>query len=346
MTVRVHRENLRFDADFFLLLVDVLMIALVTVNLSLILFDWLFLIDPFRAFLAHHAPAFHDFYAGTIHDDFLYWDLMFVAVYLTEFVIGWAIAVARRTYAAWFYYPFAHWYDLLGLIPVGSFRWLRVLRLVSLLYRLQKRGLVDLSDTWLGRTLKYWYDVVVEEISDAVVTNVLSGAQRELRSETPLVRRIEHEVLEPRRELLVDFIVATLVDTAARTHGRWRDQLGEYLGQLVREALLQTSFGERLGAIPGAGPRLMRTLADRTEEFGLALADQLVADLSDPASRPTLDAVVESILIRAGGDRRRLDALVRDTLVDLLEEVKRQVNVKHWRLQQDTTPGSDRSRHA
>lgn len=252
MTVRVHRENLRFDADFFLLLVDVAMIVLVSVNLALILFDTLFLAETFRSLLADYFPEFHDFYRDTIHEDFLLWDLMFVAVYLVEFVISWIVAAVRRTYAAWFYYPFAHWYDLLGLIPVGGFRWLRILRVVSLLYRLQKRGLVDLSDTWLGRTLRHWYNAAVEEISDAVVTNVLTGAQRELSSDVPLVRRIENQVLAPRKDALVDFIVSTLVETASRTHTRWREALGAYLGELIREATLNTGFGERLGSIPGA----------------------------------------------------------------------------------------------
>lgn len=85
---------------------------------------------------------------------------------------------------------------------------------------------------------------------------------------------------------------------------------------------------------------MMRTLSSRTEEFGLALADQLIQDLRDPANRQTLDDIVESILVRVGGDRGKLDTLVRDTIVDLLEEVKRQINVKHWRLQQDESPAT------
>lgn len=330
MTVRVHRENLRLDWDALGLVLDVAMILLVIANLSLILFDWLFMIDQFRSALQAHTPGFHDFYLERIHRDFLFWDMVFVAVYLTEFVFSWGIAVIRRRYERWFYYPFAHWYDLLGCIPVGGFRWLRVLRVVSLLYRLQKRGIVDFRETWLGVTLGRYYNIVVEEISDRVVINVLEGAQRELRTDTPVVHRIERNVLGPRKEALLDFVAETLVDASVRTHARWREPLGHYLAHLTRQALLQTRVGARLEAIPGAGPRMLATLAAQSEEIGLAFADQLVADLGDPANRPTLDRLLESIVIRAAGDRHALDRLVRDTLIDLLEEVKKQVGVRQW----------------
>ena len=338
MSIHLHRERLRFNLDALGLLIDVLMIVLIFANLALILFDWFFDIARVQAVLLQLSPAFFTFYRDTIHADFTYWDLMFVSVYLTEFVIRWGFAIGRRSYERWFFYPFAHWYDLLGCIPVGSFRWLRVLRLVSLGYRLQRQGIVDFADSWLGKTLLGWYAILVEEISDRVVINVLEGAQRELRTETPLVHRIEREVLRPRKGELVDFVVTTLVSTLERTHHRWRESLGHYIAHLTREALAQTPAGSKLRAIPGAGPRLLETVSAQAEEIGLALADQLIADLRDPANRATLDSIVESILIRAGGDRKVLDRLIRDTLLDLLEQVKEQVAIQQWRLDNSVNP--------
>ncbi len=90
-------------------------------------------------------------------------------------MIRWAVAIARGTYHRWFFYPFVHWYDLLGCIPVGSFRWLRILRVVSLMFRLQKMGVVDFRDTYIGRSVIKYYRILVEEVSDRVVINVLEG---------------------------------------------------------------------------------------------------------------------------------------------------------------------------
>ncbi|PKM21308.1 MAG: hypothetical protein CVV10_10030, partial [Gammaproteobacteria bacterium HGW-Gammaproteobacteria-14] len=229
MAVQWHREKLRFNLDGLGYLVDLLMIALVIINLALILFDWAFSAAPIQQGLGQLAPAFTAFYADTIHADFIFWDMLFVSIYLTEFSIRWIVAIARSTYHRWFFYPFVHWYDLLGCIPVGGFRWLRILRVISVLYRLQRAGIIDLRDTWLGLTVLKYYRILVEEVSDRVVLNVLNGVQREVRSGTPLVHRIESEVLAPRRHELVDFVATRLVSMISETHREWRDDLGGYL---------------------------------------------------------------------------------------------------------------------
>ena len=331
MAVEWHRERFRFNLDGLGLLVDVAMIVLVLVNLALILFDWLFSASVVHDGLMAAAPGFTTFYADTIHSDFMFWDLIFVSIYLTEFSIRWVIAILRGTYHRWFFYPFAHWYDLLGCIPVGGFRWLRILRVISLLYRLQRTGIIDLRYTWLGFTVLKYYRIVVEEISDRVVINVLDGAQREIRQGSPLVHRIESEVLEPRRAELVDFIVNRVVDVLARTHRDWRDGLGDYLSRLTDEALARTPSGARLAAIPVAGPRALALLGDTVRELGVALTDQLVDDLTNPENRETLDALVDGILRHAAGDRHELDRLLRETLLDILDQVKIQVAVQQWK---------------
>lgn len=335
MAVQWHRERIRFNLDGVGLLVDVAMIVLVVLNLALILFDWLFSASIVRVALMEVAPNFTTFYTDTIHNDFMFWDLLFVSVYLAEFSIRWIVAVVRGTYHRWFFYPFAHWYDLLGCIPVGGFRWLRILRIVSLLYRLQRTGIIDLRYTWLGLTVLKYYRIVVEEISDRVVINVIDGVQREVRQGSPLVHRIETEVLEPRRAELVDYIVERVVEVVARTHRDWREGLGDYLSRLTDESLARTPSGARLAAIPVAGPRALALLGDTVRELGVALTDQLVDDLTDPANRDTLDALVDGLLRHASGDRQELDRLIRETLLDILDQVKIQVAVQQWKQVED-----------
>ncbi|MFN3713445.1 MAG: ion transporter [Alcanivoracaceae bacterium] len=331
MGVQWHREKLKFNAEGIGLLVDVLMILLVIVNLGLILFDWVFSAQAVQQGLARVAPDFTAFYAETIHADFIFWDMIFVGIYLTEFGIRWAIAALRHTYHRWFFYPFIHWYDLLGCIPVGGFRWLRILRVISLLHRLQRTGIIDLRYTWLGLTVLKYYRIVVEEVSDRVVINVLDGVQREIRQGTPLIHRIETEVLAPRRDELVDLVASRLVGVIARTHSEWREGLGGYLSQLTDDAVARTPSGARLAAIPVAGPRALALLGDTVRELGVALTDQLVEDLTNPANRDTLDSLIDGVIRHAAGDRDQLDRLIRDTLIDILDQVKAQVAVQHWK---------------
>jgi hypothetical protein len=108
MGVKLYREKLKLNAEGIGLLVDVLMILLVIVNLGLILFDWLFSAQMVQQGLAHIAPDFTAFYADTIHADFIFWDLIFVSIYLTEFSIRWIIAIVNKTHHRWFFYPFVH----------------------------------------------------------------------------------------------------------------------------------------------------------------------------------------------------------------------------------------------
>ena len=331
MKVRFHRERLKLDLDTLGYLVDVAMILLILVNLGLIIFDWLFAVSAVQNVLQSVVPDFANFYRVSIHQDFQSWDLMFVAVYLTEFGIRWLVAVLRQTYHRWFFFPFVHWYDLLGCIPVGSFRWLRVLRIVSLLLRLQRRGIIDLRETWFGSWLLKYYNVLVEEISDRVVLNVLTGVQQEISSGNPLVHRIEDQVLAPRKPQLVDYLGERLIQASRATHRQWREPLADYLGRLVQTALARTDTGRRLAAIPVAGPRALALLSDSASEIGLAFSDQLIEDMADPANREELDRLLDSLIAELSGNRAALNTLVRETLLDVLEQVKSQVAVQQWK---------------
>ena len=218
MSVHFNLKRLRPNLDGLGFLIDVGMILLVIANLSLILFDWIYRVEAVQSAMETYTPDFYRFYSDSIHANFFEIDLAFVSVYLTEFVIRWAAAIARQTYHRWFFYPFVHWYDLLGCIPVGSFRWLRILRVVSLMYRLQKLGVVDFRDTAVGATVIKYYRILMEEISDRVVINVLDGAQREIRSGGAMMHRIEQDVLAPRRAQLVDYVAGRIADATRRSH--------------------------------------------------------------------------------------------------------------------------------
>lgn len=312
------------------IIVDIGMILLVCVNLALILFDGLFHIGMFRDLLASLSPGFHDLYRDTVHANFLLIDLCFVAVYLTEFSIRWVLAIVNRTHHRWFFFPFVRWYDLLGCIPIGAFRWLRILRIISLLHRLQRIGLIDLSQTYIGQTVIKYYSILVEEISDRVVINVLNGAQDEIRLGSPLFHRIESDVLRPRQDAIVGVIARRVANAVAQSHQHFQQPLADYLMHLTDEAILRTSNGRRLAAIPVAGPRAINLLKDNIREIGVALLDQLADDISAENNRDALKDIINELIEAGTGDGEHLNELIRDTIIDVLDQVKTQVAVKKW----------------
>lgn len=335
MSIHFDLKKLKPNLDGLGFLIDVGMILLVIANLSLILFDWIYRVDAVQGFLQQQTPGFFAFYQQTIHANFFEIDLAFVSVYLTEFTIRWIAAIARHTYHRWFFYPFIHIYDLLGCIPVGSFRWLRILRVVSLMYRLQKMGVVDFRDTAIGATILKYYHVLMEELTDRVVINVLDGVQREVRSGGPMMQRIEEDVLTPRRQQLVGYVAGRVADATQRSHDQYRDRLSEYLVHLTDEAVQRTPAGRRLAAIPVAGPRAVALLGDTVRDGGTALVAQLVEDVSDPAYRQRLNRLIDNLLVASSGDGEQLNEMVKQTLLEVLEQVKEQVAVQRWKEEEE-----------
>ena len=101
---------------------EAFIVLLVCINLSLILFDSLFALQPVSAVLADLVPELHARYQQSVHANFQYIDLGFVAIFVLDVLLGWTVALFERRYARWYYYPFAHWYDVLGCIPLAGLR--------------------------------------------------------------------------------------------------------------------------------------------------------------------------------------------------------------------------------
>ncbi len=331
MNVRFNLRHLKPGLDTLGYAVDILMIVLVFLNLLLLTLDWLFGFPAISGYLAHKTPRLYELY-HPIHEDFLRYDLMFVAVYLTEFLIGWVVEVARGTYHRWFFYPFVRWYDLLGCIPIGALRWLRLLRIFSLLYRLQRMKIIDFSETLPGKFILKYYGVLIEELSDRVVINVLEGAQREINEGNPLIHRIQSQVIAPRRDDLVHYLTERIIETAHETHQNYRQPLAEYLSQLIDIAVTNSRNGARIAAIPIAGPKAIALLGDTTQDVATALLDQIIKDLENPENRTEVYDLINQLLDHMSGERHSLEESVRTTLLEVIEQIKAQVRLQQWKL--------------
>ena len=149
------------------------------------------------------------------------------------------------------------------------------------------------------------------------------------------MRRIEQDVLAPRREQLVDYLAGRIADATRRSHDQYRDQLGEYLEHLTDEAVQRTPAGRRLASIPVAGPRAIALMRETVRESGSALIAQLVDDISDPSQRQRLDALINDLLVASSSDGRELNQMVKETLLEILDHIKDQVAVQQWKQDDD-----------
>lgn len=328
----INRENLRKSHQLFWFTLDFLMLGLLILNLTLIIFDSVYGFTGVQNLLGDRVPAFHDFYQP-VHENFIFYDLMFVSVFLGEFMLRWGYALKTHMYDRWYFYPFIHWYDLVGCIPTSGLRFLRILRVVSIIYRLHKYNIIDFTQTRLFRFIAFYYEAFMEELSDRIVLKVLSGMQEEIRRGSPLIEKIQHEILYPRRDMLTGWISERVAQAAREGYIPRRGALRNYLEGRVNQALKQNNELQRLRYLPMFGSTIQGTLEEAVGDIVAHTIHQILDDLSSTRNHAFIEDLVLVFLPDQEpepGEMRQSQAVI--TLVDeILEAVKGQVHVKRWR---------------
>lgn len=322
---------------FFAVALDLIMLGLIIANLALIIFDWMFLNASFQAFLQEYVPAFFSFYNQTIHAHFFWIDLAFVSVFLLEIAVRWGLAIWRQRYHRWFFYPFIHWYDVLGCIPISSFRFLRILRVFAIIPKIQRLGLVDLKETYLYRSYAKYRDILVEEITDRVTVNILTGIQDGVQEGNPITRRIIRDVIEPQQEALVSAFAHRVQEAAARSYSPYRDDFRAYIDERVQDAVDGNQEISTIARIPGVGRQISTLLQHAISDITFHVIDDVLHDVAALDNDQLIAQITEhssDALIRARYDQR-MNVLLQEIIVDALELIKEHVQIQEWKLEEE-----------
>ena len=329
-------KGIRRKGEFRFLVIDIIMVVLLLVNLGWIIFDWLYTTNAIRSLLESWTPGFAAWYGAQVHPNFILIDLAFVAVFLLDFIVGWIVAVSKGIYHRWFFYPFIHWYDLLGCIPVAGFRFLRLLRFVTILYRLHRAGIIDMSDTGLARTAAKYYAILVEEVSDRVVVKMISDLQFELRNGSPVMEKIVADVIRPQKAQIVEWLSHRVETVASENYERYRDELETYVQQRVNTALKENGEFAKLRQIPIAGPMIQdtteRAISDMVSNVTRGILQDIASDKNKRLLDETADIVFDAMLVKE--EDSELSGMVVNTLDRSLEIVKKQVDIQQWKLKE------------
>ncbi|MDI6401028.1 hypothetical protein QLX67_03405 [Balneolaceae bacterium ANBcel3] len=319
---------------FGYLVLDFIMIFLLVINLSLIVFDWLFEYALIQDFLYRILPDITERYASKVHPRFILIDLLFVSVFLAEFFVRWAVAVYHKTYHRWFFFPFIHFYDLLGCIPVGGFRFLRLLRIVSIVVRLHKHGLLNLAETAPGRFIRKYYAILLEELSDRVTLNILSDMQEEIRHGGPALDRIIREAVIPHKETLVDWTSHRIEKVASDNYGNYQERLKEYVEEKIADAARENNTISRLDSIPFLGTTARQTLENAITDIVYHVINGMMQDLASNRNKVLIneaaDILFDAVLFHE--DNAALNELVIHSMEHAIEIMKQQVKVQKWKL--------------
>ncbi|MGO2008698.1 ion transporter [Vreelandella alkaliphila] len=309
--------------DFFIL-------AAVIINLSLLLFDSLFLIGPINDTIASLTPGFHAFYDTVIHSRFITIDLFFVGIFIADVLLGWTVAIAERRYHRWFFYPFVNWYDVLGCIPLSGFRLLRVLRVVSLLNRLHRLRLIDVTSWSSYRFFAKYYDILLEELSDRIALRLLGNVQEQVVASDSLTERVIDRVILPRKAQLIHEIAQRLETTVGQAYQQNRIAIMAAIDDLVSRTLRESPEIQKLHRLP-----MGHTASNAMQASLSGVAQRLVDELAQGIHSTEFRQLVERTAETGFNSWLTVDEtsahVTEQVLYDILEMLKEQVRHQGWK---------------
>lgn len=264
---------------------------------------------------------------GHLVDHFWKIDLPFLILFWIEFVARWTLAIRRRTYARWYFYPIFYWYDLLSLIPVTALRPLRLLRVVSIYMRLRQSDLSRVGRDFLSRGVAYISNIITEEVSDRVAVRILDEYREEIVDGTHV--RIARATVEPRRaeieRVLVSQIRAILTDED--TIERFRQLLRLNLANAVEES-------ESLRSLPLPHIVVKPVVSTVGEVILDTTLETISTTLDSVDGQEAVEALADSILeaLFYGPALAELESLAKDISLQVIDHMKEVVVVKKWAL--------------
>ncbi|MCW7502630.1 hypothetical protein [Leptospira paudalimensis] len=261
---------------------------------------------------------------GTPVNNYLLLDAPFLFFFLAEFILSWLLAIKNKTYIAWFLYPIYHWYDVLGLIPIVEFRFFRLVRVYKIYLMLQTNQFTKiLGNDLISKTLRYYSNIIKEEISDIVTIQILTETQNEVRSGNSLDQLVN--AIDQNRTELKKVALKNIAQSAQNPN----------LQALVQN--LVTEISERVSANMKPISLLPKEMqANLTKQISLtiysAISQATVAMATDPSGRKSIENLIdylidEMILVAQDPDMVKLNTNIS---VALIENMKKSIGEKKW----------------
>ncbi len=320
--------------DSSYLIGDMVMLVLLIINLLMISFDWLFQSAQFREMVAWVSTDFHDFYESTIHVDFILYDLAFIAIFLAEFFFRWFMSIRKSEYAHWYYFPFIYWYDLVGCIPIGGFRFLRLLRIITIMVRLQRMGYVDFTQSGPYRFVMHYFNIFVQEVTDRVTLKILSNVREELHQGTPVIERIVADVLRPRQGELINWISVRLQLAASKGYAIHEEEIRDYVHERINEAVNKNKELKNLGYVPVIGRVVASQIEEAIRDIVFNVVHGIIRDLGSSKNRRLVEDVsgllLEEDTMDENGQVDMLNVQVADILSESVGIIMERVKQRRW----------------
>lgn len=326
------------------LILDVFMLFVVALNLIFIIFDWHFQFDFFQNFLKSLSLDFFNWYKIQIHPNFLLYDFYFVGIFITELLLSWIFSVKNKDYRRWWFYPFVHWYDVLGCIPLGVFRWLRFFRVISMMIKLHKMQVINLKENIFYKLIKDLYITFTNKVTNKVLKNLVTGIHREVtknvKSEKPKKREGDaiSSAIEPDLEVLSKVLRQKIQRIASQNYNQHREAWKLRIETVVRDGFNQSEEIKNIDKLPLVGKQITKTLEASLSDITYQLVDSLFKQVSTDETgkllEDTFQTTIKSALKKeenqtiAQEDDEELNRILRKVLGRILERIINNIGVE------------------
>lgn len=298
-------SGLKTTGGYISILIDVLMIAIVLINLIFLIFDWAFDFVLFQDFIQGLSDNFFLYYRDTIHPNFYYYDSIFVAIFVSELFLQWIISIWIKSYAKWWLYPFINWYDVLGCIPLAGFIWLRLFRIIAISIRLHKMGVINLRRTFIYKQFYSMYQIFIQDAADGALIKMLEAVQRGVKqenkqNESNVPKKEEEsivaEAIKPDQHELAKVLATKIHQVVENNYHLHRDDLKGQIELVIKKGFDNSEEMQKLEHIPFVGGRISERLEALLSDISFQLADSLSSKLASDEVSQIIEQIVNTTL--------------------------------------------------
>ena len=316
---------------------DIVMIIAISIDLLVISIDAILMSDFIHSAAEWLAVSdMLSWYQNTLHDPLRTVGGFFTLFLILELLLRWAVAIKQKSYYRWFFFPFVHWYEVLGCFP--QLRALRLFRVVVIGRRLYQLGYQVLPELWINR-IKFYINLLLEELSDRVILTTIQNFRQQLTDPETHKSFIESTIARNRNEIEAALLSVLRTELAPKLQELTASSgggsiLASEMGNAIEEGLANTPELRRyLRMIPIAGSLIESQLQHVGHNIGENVVTALNKRLLDPERLDVLMVAIASGVATINTDNTALDILISSIIEDSLTEFEAQVKVQHWKHQ-------------
>ncbi|MDO4896921.1 MAG: hypothetical protein Q3971_06100 [Moraxella sp.] len=313
---------------------DIIMLGLLVVDLLLIMGD-----KVLMSALAGRLAEWLGFGANlTVYQEHYHLSVsaiggLFTIFWVAELSVRWLIAIFKKTYFRWFFFPFVHWYEVLGCFP--ALRALRLLRAGVIIQRLHRMNIKVIPEKWL-KSAQFYYHVILEELSDRVILTAIDNFREQMAQSKTHGELVQSAIDKNRGELEVVVLELLRRELSPKLEQAFLQHTGQKLssdiGQAVERALGQTpELNRYLKLIPIAGSLIEGQITNVGKHIGENVTTAVNAHLFDKQTLDDLMVGIAKGVANIDTTRPELQKLVGTVVDDALTAFEKQIKIQQWK---------------